>query len=346
MRKRHNQILAGVLAVQIILSVVVFWPRSVATGAGEPIFPDLAADDVVALSIADADGNTVVLQKTVGDWALPEADDYPATADKVTSLLENIVGLATGRLVTQTDASHERLQVASDDFLRRIRFETADGAEHTLYLGSSPSYGATHFRVDGQNEVYLAADISVWDTNATADSWINPLYLSVTQADVTQITLENANGKLTFVKEEAEEEEEDENAEGGGAWTMRGLKADETLDEAQVTTVLRQAASVNVTEPLGKEALAEYGMDEPQAVVTLETAEKTVTLQVGAKDPDGDSYVVKSSESPYYVRVSGFSLNSLVENARDDFLQEPPTPTPAPAPTPTPASTPTPESES
>lgn len=342
MRKRHNQILAGVLAIQIILSVVFFWPRSVATGAGEPIFPDLAADDVVALSITDADGNTVVLRKTVGDWALPEADDFPATADKVTSLLEKIVGLTTGRLVTQTDASHQRLQVAADDFLRRIRFETADGAEHTLYLGSSPSYGATHFRVDGQNEVYLAADISVWDTNATASSWVNPLYLSVTQTDVTQITLENGNGKLTFVKEEAEGEGEE-----GGAWTMRGLKANETLDEAQVATVLRQAAAVSVAEPLGKEALAEYGMDEPQAVVTLETAEKTVTLQVGAKDPDDDSYVVKSSESPYYVRVSGFSVNSLVENARDDFLQESPTPTPAPTPTsaPTLASTPTPESE-
>jgi hypothetical protein len=61
-------------------------------------------------------------------------------------------------------------------------------------------------------------------------------------------------------------------------------------------------------------------------VVTLETADRTVTLRMGAKDADAGSYVVKSSESPYYVQVAEVSLRALVENARDAFLQEPPTP--------------------
>jgi hypothetical protein len=229
--------------------------------------------------------------------------------------LEKIAGLTTGRLVTRTDASHKRLQVAPDDFVRRIEFETASGEKHTLYLGSSPSYSAVHFRVDRQNETYQTSDLTAWDVTATADSWIDTAYLSVEQADVTKLTLENANGVFVFSKD----------AEGN--WTMDGLAEDETLAETRVTAAIRQASQLNMTTPLGKEEQAAYGMDAPNAVTTVETAAKTFTLQVGAQDPDSNSYVVISSESPYYVRVASFSVQNLVENSRDDFIQVPPTPT-------------------
>jgi hypothetical protein len=313
--KRHNQILAGILVIQIILGVVVFWPKSAATGASEPLFSDLAADSIVALNIADADGNSIQLKKVSEDWVLPDVDDYPAQADKITPLLDKIVGLTTGRLVTRTDASHKRLQVAPDDFMRRIDLETADGMKRTLYLGSSPRYGATHFRVEEQSETYLTSELSTWETEADAASWVDTAYLSVPQDDVTKMTLENANGTFTFTKDDE------------GTWTMDGLAADETLDEAKVTSLIQRAATVNMIQPLGKEEQTAYGMDEPNAVVTLETKDKTTTLRVGAKEPDANRYTVISSESPYYVRVSEYSVKSLVEDMRDDFLQVPPTPT-------------------
>jgi hypothetical protein len=326
--KRHNQILAGVLVVQIILSIVIFWPKSTSAVGSAPLFLDLESDEIVTLTITDGDGNSTQLRKANGGWALPDADDYPAQADKITPLLDKIVGLTTGRLVTRTDASHKRLQVALDDFMRRIEFETADGTEHILYLGSSPSYGATHFRLEGQSETYLTNDITAWETNATADSWVDTAYLSVPQADIIKMTLENTNGTFTFTRDD----EGNGSTDLGEVWTMEELAADETLAEAKVTAVIRQAASVNMVRPLGKEEQATYGMDEPSAVVTLETDEKTITLRVGAKDLTDNSYVVISSESPYYVQVSEFNVKNLVENMRDDFLELPPTPTPEGAP--------------
>jgi hypothetical protein len=314
--KRHNQILVSILVVQIILSVIVFWPRATVAVENEPLFPDLESGDVVVLIITDADGNSIRLTKVGGAWVLPEADDYPAQADKITPLLDKIAGLTTGRLVTRTDASHKRLQVSPDAFQRRIDFETEGGTKHTLYLGSSPSYGATHFRVDGQSETYLTDAISAWETGANAAAWVGSAYVSVTLADVTRMTLENTNGTFTFTRDD------------GDNWTMEGLAADETLAETRVTASVRQAASVNMVRPLGKEDQVAYGMDEPNAVATLETDDGTITLRVGAKDPDTSSYVVISSESPYYVQVSEFNVKDLVENTRDDFLEVPPTPTP------------------
>lgn len=314
--KRHNQILTGILIVQIAISAFIFWPQSTAAVESEPLFGELNAGDIAALTITDGEGNAIQLKKLDGDWALPNADNYPAKADKIDPLLEKLVGLTTDRLVTRTDTSHKGLQVARSEFVRRVELETSAGETHTLYLGSSPRYGATHFRLEGQSETYLTDELTAWEANASAVTWIDTAYVRVPQKDVERMTLENANGEFVFKKDNE------------GNWTMEGLDADETLNETQVTSVLRPASSVNVTEPLGREKQADYGLDEPAAVVALETVTKTVTLRVGAQDPDDSSYVVKSSNSPYYVRVSEASLKTLVERAREGFLQKPPTPTP------------------
>jgi hypothetical protein len=319
MNKRYNQILVGILVIQIVVSVIVLWPRPTSAVESEPLFPALVngngASEIVALTITDNEGNTTTLRRVTGNWVLPDADDYPAQESKITALLEKIVVLDTSRLVTRTDASHKRLQVDEDDFMRRIEFETGDGTRHTLYLGSSPRYGATHFRLDAQSETFLTNEITTWDTNGTPSSWVDTTYLNIPQDQITKWTLENANGTFIFTKDEE------------GNWTMDGLAEDETLAETRVTAALRQAVFLNLTIPLGKENLATYGMDEPQAVATIETADQVVTLRVGAQDPDDNSYTVISSESPYYVQVSEFSVQNLVENTRDDFLEVPPTPT-------------------
>ena len=318
MSKRHNQILVGILVIQVILSVIVLWPRPTSAVESEPLFPALVngngASDIVALTITDNEGNSTTLRRVTGDWVLPEADDYPAQESKITPLLEKIVALDTSRLVTRTDASHKRLQVKADDYVRRIEFETGEGARHTLYLGSSPRYGATHFRLDGQSETFLTNEITSWDANGTPSSWVDSAYLNLPQDQVTKWTLENANGTFILTKDEE------------GNWTLDGLTEDETMAQTKVTSALREAVFLNLTAPLGREELATYGLDQPQAVATVETADQVVTLRVGAQDPEDNSYTVISSESPYYVQVSEFSVRNLIENTRDDFLEAPPTP--------------------
>lgn len=314
--KRHHQILAAVLVVQVILSVVVFWPRPAATAAEEPLFPDLTADDVVALTVVNAAGDTVILEKVDGEWVLPEADNYPVLSERVTSLLEKIAGLTTGRLVTQTEASHRRLQVASDEYQRRVDLELANGTRHTLYLGSSPRFGVTHVRVAGQNETYLSDEIAAMDAGATASAWIDTAYVNVPQEEVVSVTLENEQGTFVFTRDEE------------GNWTLAGLEAEEALDQAAVSALVRQATRVTMVTPLGTEEAPEYGLDDPQAVVTIETTGGAVDLTVGGSGDEENTYVVHSSGADYYVLASETAVGSLVGSAREDFLTETPPPAP------------------
>ena len=45
---RRNQILTGVLVLQLIVLAVVFWPRGSKVQAGQALFPGVQADQIVA----------------------------------------------------------------------------------------------------------------------------------------------------------------------------------------------------------------------------------------------------------------------------------------------------------
>lgn len=324
---RRNQILIGVLVLQLVLAVIAFWPRqSPATATGQVLFPGVTADQIRSVRLTDAKGEMIRLTKSDDGWVLPDADDYPAKTEKVTSFLDKLAGLKADRLITQTAASHKRLKVAEGDFNALIEFELSDGGQHRLYVGSSAGYAAAHVRVDGQEQVYMVSALSSSDASSQATAWTDAGYFSVTRDDVVSLTLENANGRFEFVKDQA------------GTWTMSDLAADETLNQAAVTSLLYSVSSVSLQKPLGKVEQPEYGLQSPVAVVTLKThsnteGDKTYTLRVGAQDATDQTYVFASSSSPYYVRVNSYAVSGWIEKSRDDFLEVPPTATPPPGTT-------------
>jgi len=326
---KRNQILAAILVLQVVLIGVVFLlpglgfgVRGAARGGpAKSLFPGVEADRIVGLTIRDGQGQSIGLARRPNGWVLPEADDYPCKEDKVTSFLSKLVALKTDRLVTQTSGSHKRLKVSEADFERLVEFELADGTRHKLYLGTSAAAQASHMRADDQNEVYLSSNLSTWDVGTTAAAWVDTSYLSVPQDQVIALTLENASGRLDFTRISTD------------TWTMQGLGAAERLDQNKVQSLVSRATSISMSQPLGKQEKAEYGLGKPSAVVTLQTrtadgASRTYTLRVGAKDDKDNSYIVRSSESEYYVRVSEWAVNDLVQKGRQDFLELPPTPTP------------------
>jgi hypothetical protein len=311
MMKRHQQILLGVLALQVILSIVVFWPRKAVTRSGEFVFSDLDVADVVGLSWVDNQGERMVLRKVEGSWVLPEAGDYPVNDASVTALLEKLARLSQTSVVARTEASHRPLQVSEDTFQRRLDLEVAGGKTTTLYLGSAPRYTATHFRVAGQVETYLTTELAVYDVNVRFPAWANTAYAPIDQASITRVVLENEQGSFEFVKDD-------------DIWVLTDLAEDEEVSPGSTSALVRSVSTLSLTQPLGKTEDPAYGLESPQAVVRVYTEEgREHSLTVGARNSSDSSHVVKSSDSPYYVRVAEFNVLAWVENDRADFLVEP-----------------------
>ena len=309
------RILAGLLIVQVGLSVFTFWPRT-AAGQAAPLFADLDTAAVTRVDIRAGTGDEVTMARSGDGWVMPDADDFPVTADKVTALLDKIAALSTDRLVTNTAASQARLQVADDDYATRIALTDADGKETVLYLGSSPGYNSVHVRAGGEDATYLTSALSTWDAATTAASWIETAYVDVSSADLTALTLHNSHGDLVLTLGD------------DGLWSLAGLGAEESLDQARVQSLIGRATTYNITQPLGRSAKPEYGLDAPVAEVVLTTADGETTIQIGAEDTADSSYVVKASSSDYYVKSAAYSIQDLVDATHDSLLVPPATATP------------------
>jgi len=309
--KRHQIVLAAVLAVQVALAAIIYWPRTTADETPSKLLGDLTAEQVTRLTIEAQGDERIVLSRELGSWNLPEADGYPARDETVTAFVEKLVALGSERRVTETVASHERLQVTDDSYQRRITLGANDGSEQVVLLGSSPAYGATHVRLEGEDAVYMTSDLSAWEANTAASGWVESGYLQLATADLQQVTVTNAQGAITVVQGAPDE------------WSLVGVAEGETVDTYAVSSYGQRAASISLLEPLGKTEDPGYGLSEPSATIVITLADRTVTLRVGAKDPLDNSYVIKSSESPYYVRVSEYVVKEYVEDSRESLLVQP-----------------------
>lgn len=309
---RYQKILAGLLVLQLALAAIVFWPRQSAQAVGQPLLGELATEEVTAVTITDAEGRTLALVRASDGWVLASGGDYPANTAAVATLLAKVTAARTDRLVTRTEASHNQLQIADDNFVRRIQLTLADGTTRTVYMGTAANFQTTHLRRAGQDNVYLAAGITSQDATATASSWIEASYITLLQEEVTAVKLENSHAVFEFSKDDA------------GEWKLADVAEAEEYQPGRFDAILSRVANLRMAEPLGIAAETAYGVDNPAATLTITTENEagthTSTLLIGARDEASDTYVVKWSDADYFVRVSSFNVQDIVDLKRDELV--------------------------
>ena len=322
------RVLAAALVLQIAVAAFVFWPES--TPEAGPIFPDVEQGSIASAKITGPDGGVIEVKRSSDGCVLPQADDYPCRTDRLNNLFDTLGGLVADNVVTRTSSSHLRLRVSPSKFERLMEFETDDGRTYKLFLGSALTVSASHVRADGRDEVYKVSELTTSDAPVNSLGWIDTEYLFVPHSFLTTVTIDNSKGRLELAKGD------------DGKWTMQGIEEGEELDQGRVNSLLTRAASVSLREPLGRQEIEEYGFGAPTGTYTLESRNdagtvETVTLTVGTAVEGG--YLVKSSESDYYVLVSDFEVDDILQADREYVLKPPPTPTPEPQPaeTPTPS---------
>jgi hypothetical protein len=317
---RFHKILIGLLAAQLALIGVLYWPRGGSAGAADAtLFGAIKGSDITSVTISEKAGNSTLSRQ--GDkWVVPSAGDFPADATKLNSLADKLAGMKGGQAVGRTVTTQNQLQVADNNYSKKIDFQTANGNKYSLYLGTVSGGSATHVRVGGQQDVYLTRDVSAYDVSSDVATWIDQVYMAVPAEQAMTLTVKTATDNLTF------------NKGAQGNWVMQGLKAGEQTNDSNVNAVLTALTSLRMDKPLGKQDQTSYGLAQPVAVLTAVTnsggKETTHTLNVGAKDATG--YFVKSLDSEYYVHVAAFTLQGLLGYKRSDYLVQP-TPAPTPA---------------
>jgi len=317
---RQNQILSGILVLQLALVVFLFWPDRNANASVEPLYAGTTIEDIQAMTVSDQE-KSIKISRGDSDntWVLPEAGDFPVTTVQASDAISKVLTIDTRRLVASTATSHSRLEVTEDEFVRRVDLETKDGQSFTLYVGSAPSFRSTNVRRGDSDNVYLTSGLTADDLRTDYGSWINTTYLAIPEADIQAVTIDNAQGTVQFTRPTTT------------TWTLADLADGEVFNQNNLTSLLTRLSGFNMVRPLGKAEQPEYGMATPSATVTIQSQPvggeaKTITLVIGQQNPETNNYVIKSSDSEYYVEVASFSVENFINRGRDAYLTPPPTP--------------------
>ncbi len=132
------------------------------------------------------------------------------------------------------------------------------------------------------------------------------LYLAdVKKEDISAFSYQNGDDTLEFVKE-------------GEEWISKneeGMK----LNQASVESMLDGLVSLTAEETVeGAGSFSEYGLDSPQNVITVTTADGTLTLRIGMENTvTGQYYLAKGEEETLYL-VSG-SFPSVFKKELSDL---------------------------
>lgn len=252
---------------------------------------DIEANAVTRLQIADAEGNSVELNRGESGWLLGEV---PADAGKITDTIETLVSGSASWPVATSVSSQERFEVTADSFQRRVSFGRGDEPLAVLYLGTSPGFRRVHARRDGEDAVY-SIDYVLSDLPATRSDWLDK---NLFQTDeIASVTL--PSGQVLTRNE-------------SGDWFVDG----EAADPAAMGRYLNRITDLSVLgffEPAPAEEAVVLG---EAAVLQVEDGQGSHSLSFSFNEAD-DEYVLTSDRVPGQFIVASYIVEQILIDAME-----------------------------
>lgn len=301
---KKNIVLLVLLIVQVALIAFLYRPGQKVTPSAANIFPSLAFEKVIAMTITDDQGKTITLAKKDGVWLLSQGE-FPVDTTKIEELIKKFSDSKSSRLVSQTAASHARLKVGDTDFNRKVELTEGD-VKTVFYLGTAPSAKSIHLRLAEAKEVYQIDDLSAWQVQTDKESWWQARYFSQSIETLTGLTLVNTKGTIELIKE------------GDKEWRLKE-KPESTLDSKRIEKLLASAGEISVASYQAKDFTSPKG--KPVATITYQTKDGAPTLQIWAKDkPEDQDLLVKASQVVFYAKVKEYGVKELMEVSAESLI--------------------------
>jgi uncharacterized protein DUF4340 len=234
---------------------------------------DLKKIDKITLSKPAGDAGAAVdveLTKTGEDWKLTKPIEATANQANVKSLLENLKTLKATELIDGTKASYGKFGVSDDKALHAV-FSKGNGVALDLYFGDSGGRGQMT-RIGGKEGVYATKGYSSFLYARDVKGWRDMAILKFEDTDVTNVTIDNANGSFAFSYDKGKTtKNEFKKGKDGSAEPIKNY------DESKLTDLLRAYKALNADNFADKgKSEADVGLDKPVATITF-------TLKDGAK---------------------------------------------------------------
>ena len=299
-------------------STIALWPE------------DFDSSSIASISYLNGDSSLTFNRKTDEDtdtWIYAADNDFPLEQSALSGMNSQLQSLTASRSVT--DSLDNLKEYGLDQPVNTITATDQDGTAVTLYLGSTNSGSDVTYAYTSQSDhVYtIASDF--------ADYFNRPL-LKLIEADTLPLPSGAAEYKTISIAGKNSSLNMNYNPDGNdqvdylGKCSWIGEEAGDTypISDANASVITEAIMGLEITDCAAYKASAEelksFGLDQPQAVVTVQYTEEesikeeSLTLQIGACVDD--YYYVSWNSIDQVYRMAASLITPFLDAAKENLI--------------------------
>lgn len=306
---QSTKLFAGVV-VLAALGGAVYWAKNKDDQVGKSSttsaeLPELKGpEDVDKVSVKNGDKGEIVLEKKGDKWEVTKADKLtgpvPANQSNVDQLVKNLKELKAKEVISTQ---------ANDDNKKDYELNAEKGVHVVAYKGGDKkldvTFGSSGPRgqmvmIDGKPGIYTVQGYSSYLYTREVKGFRDTEMFKFDDQNVNGLSIQRKDAKesLSFTKE-------------GDKWSSsyKG-KAIERFDEEKVKDALRAYKSLTADDFGDNKTLAETGLDEPDAIVTIQLKDNAGkhVVKIGGTSVGTNRWAIRDGNDTIY-SIAGFTAD-------------------------------------
>lgn len=232
------------------------------------------SNDVNAIDITTTEGYFKIKQEENGEWTI-EDSDYPYKFTPY-SYQMNVIASAMSRLKAdhKADVKKEDLGKYGLDDPVTVVCHAAD-KDYTVYVGSSSVTDEfCYVMLPDDDTVYCIDNATGLELSGDIAKLCDPYVLECVDNDIMRFALVH-NGEVVY--------DLSRNEDNTAIWSFNGPVTDVSIDAITVNTILTNMVRIERADfecfTKDEAELAKHGLDDPAYTFTVETSDKTITLE-------------------------------------------------------------------
>jgi len=243
-------------------------------------------------------------------WAITAPVASEADTVEISTVVSSIEALEQTRVVSEAPESAAAFGL--DPARVTVAFKVAgEGTMRRLQIGTkTPTGGDLYARVEGSPKVFLIGGYLEDTFNKSPFQLREKSVLKFSRDDADALSVSTGTTRLAFAK-------------SGSDWRLTA-PMNARADFAAVDGIvgrLFQARMLSLVSPDGTNNLKDYGLDKPQATVTVGSGSSKAELAIGAAEGDANVYA-RDLSRPMVFTIEKTILDELKKSPDDMRLKE------------------------
>jgi hypothetical protein len=286
----------------------VTWRQDDDTAASneKKVFQSVEAGDIQELTIKSQSGETTTVRKEGEAWQIVSPIQAPASDSEVAGLTSALAAVEVVRVIDENPADLAEYGLATPRV--EVEYKAGDKPAGKLLLGEkTPTGGNMYARRGDETRIFLVAEHQDTSLNKSTFDLRDKSVMKIDRDKVEGVEVSVAGKTFEFAKK-------------GDEWKLTRpvtASADFGTVESLVGRVQTAQMKSIVAEQPTPADLKRFGLERPEAAVTVNMGSARATLAIGAKAAD-DAVYARDLSKPAVVTVET-SLADDLKKPVDDY---------------------------